>query len=113
LLFRTCSSREPRAPRWPRIVWYPASPIQDSLVSGEPYQGFFQGVTIPANGPIVTTRVATEAPGNLVAVEGQAIYQGGLSNAKLAGLNPEAVIGQGWFETDEDAEEAISIAMAK
>jgi len=90
-----------------------AALAQDSLVSGEPYQGFFQGVTIPANGPIVTTRVATEAPGNLVAVEGQEIYQGGLSNAKLAGLNPEAVIGQGWFETDEDAEEAISIAMAK
>ena len=35
-----------------------AALAQDMLVSGEPYQGFFQGVTIPANGPIVTTRVA-------------------------------------------------------
>ena len=90
-----------------------AALAQDSLESDEPYPRFFQGVSVPANGPIVTTHVATETPENLVAVEGQSIYQGDLSNSMLADLDPEAVIGQGWFETDEDAEEAIFIAMAK
>ncbi|HJM43177.1 MAG: hypothetical protein QGF68_10440 [Nitrospinota bacterium] len=90
-----------------------AAPAQDRLDSGEPYPGFFQSVTVPSDGPIVTTRVATEAPGNLVAVEGRSIRQGGLSGNRLAGLDPEAIIGMGLAETDEDAEEAVFIANAK
>jgi hypothetical protein len=43
----------------------------------------------------------------------QTILQPGLSNSQLAGLDPQAIIGMGWAETDEDAEEAIFIAMAK
>ena len=83
----------------------------NDLVSGEPYQGFFQGVDVPANGPVIITQVATEAPGNLVTVEGRTILDN--SNVDLASLTPEAIIGLGLAETDEDAEEVISIAMAK
>ncbi len=90
-----------------------AALAQDRLISGEPYAGFFKGVKVVANGPYLKDQVATEAPGNLVTVEGQSIHLPGLSNSQLAGLDPEAIIGLGWAETDEDAEEAIFIAMAR
>ena len=90
-----------------------AALAQDQLISGEPYAGFFKGVEVVDNGPYVTDQVATEAPGNLVTVEGYTILQPGLSNSQLAGLDPEAIIGMGWAETDEDAEEAIFIATVK
>ena len=90
-----------------------AALAQEQLVSGEPYAGFFEGVEVVANGPYVTDQVATEAPGNLVTVEGFSIWVNALSTTELASLDPEAVIGLGWAETDEDAEEAILIAMGQ
>ncbi len=77
-----------------------AALAQDQLVSGEPYPGFFEGVTIPANGPIVTDFVATEAPSHLVKVEGRAISQGRLSVSELALINPQAFLGAVELEAD-------------
>jgi hypothetical protein len=87
-----------------------AALAQDQLVSGEPYPGFFEGVAIPANGPIVTDLVATEAPGNLVKVEGRTISQGHLSVGELAAINPEAFLGEVELEADG---ELTAIAMVR
>ena len=83
---------------------------QDQLVSGEPYPGFFEGVAIPANGPIVTDRVTTEAPGNLVKVEGRAISQSRLSVNELAAVYPEAFLGGVELEADG---ELTTLAMGR
>jgi hypothetical protein len=87
-----------------------AALAQGQLVSGEPFPGFFEGVTIPANGPIVTDQVATEAPSNLVKVEGRAISQGRLSVGELAAINPEAFLGAVEVEADG---ELTTIAMVR
>lgn len=46
-----------------------AATAQDRLVSGEPYPGFFEGVLIPANGPVYTDEVITDGPSRRVTVE--------------------------------------------
>lgn len=77
-----------------------AALAQDQLVSGEPYFGFFEGVTIQANGPVITEELATEAPSRLVQVEGRSIRVDQLNVIELAGLYPEAFVGQPEVETN-------------
>jgi hypothetical protein len=84
---------------------------QDQLVSGEPYFGFFEGVTIQANGPVITEERATEAPSRLVQVEGRSILLGQLNATELAGLNPEAFLGLPEVETNGNLTAIAKVSM--
>ncbi len=90
-----------------------AALAEGQLVSGIPYDGFLKGSLVPANGPRYTDEVVTEGPSRRFTVERDSIHQDDLSATEVASLSPEAVIGLGWAETDEDAEEFIAIAMAQ
>ena len=88
-------------------------PQDHKLVSGIPYDGFLKGSLVPANGPRYTDEVVTEGPSVRFTVERDSIRQNDLSLAEVAALSPEAIIGLGWTETDEDAEELIALAMGQ